>query len=51
MAYNNNGTPANYTNAQLGAYFAGLTFTTDQDTAFTLALKNLWETTTGLTLP
>lgn len=38
-------------NARCGAYGIGLGITNAQDTAFTLALKNLWETTTGLTLP
>lgn len=38
-------------NALCGAYGIGLGITNAQDTAFTLALKNLWETTTGLTLP
>ena len=43
--------PASYDNAQTGAYGFGLGMTNAQDTAFTLALKTLWETCTGLTLP
>jgi hypothetical protein len=37
--------------AQLGAYGYGLGLSSADTTAFTLALKNLWESTTGLTLP
>ena len=36
---------------QFGLFGASLGLTTAQDDAFTLALKNLWESTTGLTLP
>lgn len=37
--------------AQTGLLSLGTTLTTEQDTAYTLALKTLWETCTGLTLP
>jgi len=37
--------------SQTGLLSLGTTLTTEQDTAYTLALKTLWETTTGLTLP
>lgn len=40
-----------YSTAELGAYGMGLALTTTQADAFTLALKNLWETCTGLILP
>jgi hypothetical protein len=40
-----------YSTAELGAYGIGLALTTTQADAFTLALKTLWETCTGLTLP
>ena len=46
-----NPTPYSYSNAKLGAYGIGLVLTTTQADAYTLALKNLWETCTGLTLP
>jgi len=36
---------------RFGLFGASLGLTTAQDDAFTLALKNLWETCTGLTLP
>jgi hypothetical protein len=53
LAGNNNGAISNYApnTARLGA--AGMTDGMSQATAeaFTLALKNLWEGTTGLTLP
>ena len=40
-----------YSTAELGAYGIGIALTTTQADAFTLALKTLWETCTGLTLP
>jgi len=40
-----------HTNARLGAYGLGLGFTLTQGDNFTLSLKTLWETSTGLTLP
>jgi alpha-D-ribose 1-methylphosphonate 5-triphosphate synthase subunit PhnH len=36
---------------KLAFYSLGLGLTDAQDTAYTLALKTLWESTTGLTLP
>jgi hypothetical protein len=44
-------TPAAYSNVQLGCYGFGLGLSDSSDSLFTLALKNLWEGTTGLTLP
>jgi hypothetical protein len=38
-------------NSKFGAFFFGTALTDAEDTAYTLALKTLWETTTGLTLP
>jgi hypothetical protein len=38
-------------NSKYGAFFFGTALSDAQDTAYTLALKNLWETVTGLTLP
>ena len=38
-------------NSKFGAFFFGTALTDAQDTAYTLALKTLWESTTGLTLP
>jgi len=50
MALNNAGSPsAPYSNAGYGAY--GVTQNNSSASNFTLALKNLWETATGLTLP
>jgi hypothetical protein len=40
-----------YSTSEIGAYGMGLALTTTQADAFTLALKTLWETCTGLTLP
>ena len=51
MANNSNGTSSSFSDARLGAYGLGLGFTSTQGDDFTLALKNLWETSTGLTLP
>lgn len=51
-AANSNGTPLRGTvTGRQGAYFFGGGLTTAQATAYSLALKNLWEGTTGLTLP
>jgi hypothetical protein len=51
-AANNNGSPLRGTvTGRQGAYFFGDGLTTAQATAYSLALKNLWEGTTGLTLP
>jgi hypothetical protein len=44
-------TPAAYSNVQLGCYGFGLGLSDSSDSLFTLALKTLWEETTGLTLP
>jgi hypothetical protein len=51
MARNSNGAPTFWSNKQLGACFfgTGINLATAED--FTLALKTLWETCTGLTLP
>ena len=54
MAFNdaNSGvTMAGASNARFGAVGFGLGLTSADTDAFTLALKNLWEGTTGLTLP
>ena len=37
--------------APIGAFSVSTEFSSAQDTAYTAALKTLWETTTGLTLP
>jgi hypothetical protein len=51
-AANNNGNPLRGTNTgRQGAYYFGDGLTSAQTTNFSLALKNLWETATGLTLP
>lgn len=51
MCFNNNGTPSSYSNIRFGAWFINMDLDSTNDAAFTLALKTLWETLTGLTLP
>jgi hypothetical protein len=55
LAFNNSSiagsAPAGFSNAEFGAFAIGTGLTDAQDGNFTLALKNLWEGTTGLTLP
>jgi hypothetical protein len=43
--------PSGFTNNEFGAFAIGTGLTDSEDSAFTLALKTLWEGTTGLTLP
>jgi len=50
-AFNNNGSAANFNNVQSGAFGCGEGLDSSGATSFTLALKTLWETTTGLVLP
>ena len=50
MARNSSGI-SEPTNAELGSYGYALGLNDSSTDAFTLALKNLWETCTGLTLP
>ena len=40
-----------WSSSKYGAFFFGTALSDSQDTAYTLALKTLWETCTGLTLP
>jgi hypothetical protein len=53
LANNNNGVVSQFAPAtqQTGAMFIGTGFTNTEAEGFTLAIKNLWEGTTGLTLP
>jgi hypothetical protein len=51
MAGNSAGTVVGLSTTEFGSFGFGLGLTDTQDNAFTLALKNLWETCTGLTLP
>ena len=51
MAGNSAGTAVGFSTTEFGSFGFGLGLTDTQDNAFTLALKNLWETCTGLTLP
>jgi hypothetical protein len=52
LARNLNGTSVDsFCGEEIGAFSIGLELTDAQDTAYSLALKNLWETATGLTLP
>lgn len=52
MAFNNNGTISFYSpsTTRFGSYGMNLGMTAAQAEGFTLAIKNLWEGTTGLTL-
>ena len=51
MAFNYNGTPSGYSDARLGSFSTFAGFSSANADAFTLNLKTLWETCTGLTLP
>jgi hypothetical protein len=53
MATNINGVVTGITASTIrfGSYGAGIGFTSAEATNFTLALKNLWEGCTNLTLP
>lgn len=51
IAENYAGSIINYNNAELGSYGVTLGMDNTTNDSFTLALKNLWETATGLTLP
>jgi hypothetical protein len=51
IARNNNGSPGLYTNSKFGLYGFGLGLSSTDDENYSLALKALWETCTGLTLP
>jgi len=51
LARNLNGTIDSFCGEEIGAFSIGLELTDAQDTAYSLALKGLWEGTTGLTLP
>ena len=51
MRFNRSDGAPVYSDAQLGAVFFGVAFSDTHDTAFSLAIKNLWETSTGLVLP
>ena len=45
------GSITGYSDARLGAYGIGVELTSTHGNQFTLALKNLWESCTGLTIP
>jgi len=51
LARNISGGVDSFCGEEIGAFSIGLELTDAQDTAYSLALKNLWEGTTGLTLP
>jgi len=51
LAHNNSGTISSYCGEEIGAFSIGLELTDAQDTAYSLALKNLWEGCTNLVLP
>ena len=51
LGVNSGGTAVGFTPVQLGAAFWGLGLDATESEDFTLALKDLWETSTGLTLP
>ena len=51
MGFNYNGTPSTHCSAGYGAWVASSGLSQAANAAFTLNLKTLWETCTGLTLP
>jgi hypothetical protein len=51
LALNTSGVVSNFCGEEIGAFSIGLELTDAQDTAYSLALKNLWEGTTNLVLP
>ena len=51
LANNASGVVSNFCGEEIGAFSIGLELTDAQDTAYSLALKTLWEGATGLTLP
>ena len=51
MARNDQSGVSEHSNARIGASFMGLGLSVADADAFTLNLKTLWETCTGLTLP
>jgi len=51
MRFNRTDGAAVYSDAKSGAVFYGTYVLDATDSSFTAALKNLWETSTGLTLP
>ena len=51
LAINSFGSASGYTDSEIGALYVGLGLSDGNVSSFTLALKNLWETATGLTLP
>ena len=51
LANNSSGTISAFCGEEIGAFSMGLEMNDAQDTAYSLALKSLWEGTTGLTLP
>jgi hypothetical protein len=51
LANNSSGVVSNFCGEEIGAFSIGLELTDAQDTAYSLALKNLWEGTTNLVLP
>jgi len=51
LAKNSSGVAASGGTSQMGGWWFGTGVSDAADLAFTLALKNLWETCTGLTLP
>jgi hypothetical protein len=51
MAQNLVGSPSSISTTEFGAFMFGTGITSAQDALCTAALKTLWETCTGLTLP
>lgn len=51
MAYNDNGVATGHSNASESAWGFGTSLSVSQATALSSAIKTLWETCTGLTLP
>ena len=51
IAKNSSGVASNSSTSQMGGWWFGTGVTAAKDESMTLALKNLWETASGLTLP
>ena len=51
MSLSFNGVPTQYSDAELGVFGFGLAIPSSEASDYTLNIKNLWETCTGLTIP
>ena len=51
MSLSNNGVPSQHSDAELGVFGFGLAIPSSAASDYTLNIKNLWESCTGLTIP